>query len=250
MGAGSPLIVDPPGNTHEASGRRRCVRGQGQALHRVPVSRQADLRGAPGMLGRKRVSRVGSAQEQALRLHLVRGDERAHKARIARALSGSVQRDHPLPCGGHRSRRERGLRGVRSEDVQRAGPQLRGQAVHDAGAGRRHQARGVRHVRRRDRNRLSRRRPEEAGRHRLRQHGPLRRGMGHDSRQGQIRGRLGASCEDLRGDRTQDTRARIPHRGRPQHRALREGPRDDRLQEGATRGGPRTPWPSTGTSAS
>lgn len=194
--------------------------GQGEALHRVGLPGEARLRRAAGLLGREGVPRMGPPQEQAVGVHLRRRDVRTDRGGLQGALPRSVQRDHRVPCGGHRQERLRRMRGVRSADVQGAREELRGQAPDDARPGRCHEARRVRHVRRWRRHRVPGRRPEEAGGHPLRQHGALRRGARHGRGQGEIGGCGGSSAEDLRGGGAPHPRARVPHHRRQEHRAL------------------------------
>ena len=71
--------------------------------------------------------------------------------------------------------------------------------------------------------------------------------VGNGSREGQVGGRDRPAREDLRAGGGPHTREGLPHRRLQIPGALREGPQDDRRQEGATWAGPPTPWPSTAT---
>ena len=174
---------------------------------------------------------MGPPPQQALCLP-VRGREGApHQKRIHRAVPRSFERHHAVPRRRHSQGREGRLRRVRSAHVPRARQEQRGEAGDDARAGRCDEARGVRDVRGPCGCGVPGRGPEEAGRHTLRQHGRLRRGMGHGRREGQVGGRHRSPGEDLRGGRGPAARERHVHSGCEGHRTVREGPRDDSREE-------------------
>ncbi len=183
---------------------------------------------------------MGPAQEQAVRLPDGRRTGRPVRKGVQGPVPGSFQRHHPVARRRHSRGREGGVRRVRPQDVPRTRQELRGQTADDAGARRRDGARGLLDVRRGRRRGVPGRGAEASGGHPLRQHGRLRRRARDGGHQGKVRGRHRSAGEDIRDRRGPHTREGVPHSGLALPRAVREGPQDDRRQEGATWAGRHT----------